>query len=76
MIAPPLSPRILNRQEKLNAATVESESSKVKVQEYLEEQEDYFRKEREKESLKMRIALLQRHIQQQEKLEKEGEEER
>ena len=57
----------------LNKATVECNSSKVKVQGYLREQGDYFAKKREKESLKMRVALLQRQIQQQERVEKEGE---
>lgn len=64
--------RMLSRQEVLNNTTVGSNGSKVKVQEYMKEQEDYFRKKREKEKLKMRITMLQRQIQQREKLEKDG----
>ena len=63
---------MLSRQEVLNRTGVDSRSSKVKVQEYLREQEDYFQKKRERESVKMRIGLLQAQLQQQERLEKEG----
>ena len=64
--------RTLNRQEVLDKETVTTNISKGKVQSYLQEQEEYFKKKREKESLKMRMGLLQRQILQQEKLEKEG----
>ena len=64
--------RILARQEVLNATSIRAQGTKVKVQGYMEEKREYFRKKEERESLKMRIALLQREIQQREKLEKEG----
>lgn len=63
---------MLSRQEVLNNAIMGGNRSKAKVQEYMREQEDYFRKRRERENRKMRIALLQREIQQREKIEKEG----
>ena len=72
-IATPPFLRMLYKQEVLNNTTMEGNRSKVKVQQYMREQGDYFRKRRERENMRMRTALLQRQIQQQERLEKEGE---
>lgn len=64
--------RIIEKQEILNRIMVKVKESKSRVQDYLREQDDYFKKKREREGLKMRIALLQKQLQRQGKVEKEG----
>ena len=64
--------RILSKQERLNKVTAEVRGSKDRVDNYLKEKEEYFKKKRDVERLKMRVGLLQKQLQQRERLEKEG----
>ena len=64
--------RILSKQERLNKVSAEANAAKARVENYLKEQEEYFKKKRKVERLKMRVGLLQRLVQHRERLEKEG----
>ncbi len=56
----------------MNRVKHEARASKARVENYLREQDVYFRKKKEMERLKMRVGLLQKQLQQRERLEKEG----
>ena len=62
------------RQEVLNKRSMEANRCKARVHDYLRQQEEHFRKKRERERLRMRVALLHRLVLQQEKMEEDSKE--